>query len=78
MSFLVSLAMSATLCCSLVCLHVPAPLTDLYNTLTPQLDSRHVTKDKPAKGMLVVKIGGPAYRIGMGGGYVTYNTIKIK
>ena len=33
-----------------------------------QIDSRHVEKDSPEKGMLVVKIGGPAYRIGMGGG----------
>ena len=33
-----------------------------------QLDSRHVEKKEPAKGMLVTKIGGPAYRIGMGGG----------
>ncbi len=33
-----------------------------------QLDSRHVEKQGPAKGMLVTKIGGPAYRIGMGGG----------
>jgi phosphoribosylformylglycinamidine synthase len=33
-----------------------------------QLDARHVRKTDPKKGMLVVKIGGPAYRIGMGGG----------
>ena len=33
-----------------------------------QMDSRHVEKGKPEKGMLVTKIGGPAYRIGMGGG----------
>ena len=33
-----------------------------------QLDARHLTKDAPAPGMLVVKLGGPAYRIGMGGG----------
>ena len=33
-----------------------------------QLDSQHVEKKDPAKGMLVTKIGGPAYRIGMGGG----------
>ena len=33
-----------------------------------QIDSRHVEKKEPAKGMLVTKIGGPAYRIGMGGG----------
>lgn len=33
-----------------------------------QMDSRHVEKEPPARGMLVTKIGGPAYRIGMGGG----------
>ena len=33
-----------------------------------QIDARHTSKDVPAEGMCVVKIGGPAYRIGMGGG----------
>jgi phosphoribosylformylglycinamidine synthase len=33
-----------------------------------QIDSRHIEKQEPGKGMLVTKIGGPAYRIGMGGG----------
>jgi phosphoribosylformylglycinamidine synthase len=33
-----------------------------------QMDSGHREKKAPAKGMLVTKIGGPAYRIGMGGG----------
>jgi len=33
-----------------------------------QIDNRHIEKDEPRKGMIVVKIGGPAYRIGMGGG----------
>ncbi len=33
-----------------------------------QMDSRHVEKGEPEKDMLVVKIGGPAYRIGIGGG----------
>jgi len=33
-----------------------------------QIDSRHVDKHAPETGMWVVKIGGPAYRIGMGGG----------
>ncbi|MBI4837802.1 MAG: phosphoribosylformylglycinamidine synthase, partial [Nitrospirae bacterium] len=33
-----------------------------------QMDSRHTEKEAPQKGMLVVKIGGPAYRIGIGGG----------
>lgn len=33
-----------------------------------QIDQTHLTKFDPDIGMLVVKIGGPAYRIGMGGG----------
>lgn len=33
-----------------------------------QIDHGHITKGEPEIGMLVVKIGGPAYRIGMGGG----------
>jgi len=33
-----------------------------------QLDGEHTTKGEPEKGMLVVKVGGPAYRIGIGGG----------
>lgn len=33
-----------------------------------QMDERHVNKGEPEKGMLVVKVGGPAYRIGIGGG----------
>jgi phosphoribosylformylglycinamidine synthase len=33
-----------------------------------QMDASHRNKEQPAEGMLVVKIGGPAYRIGMGGG----------
>ena len=33
-----------------------------------QMDARHTEKTEAQKGMLVVKIGGPAYRIGMGGG----------
>ncbi|KAL5549003.1 hypothetical protein UlMin_004234 [Ulmus minor] len=33
-----------------------------------QIDHIHITKGEPEIGMLVVKIGGPAYRIGMGGG----------
>jgi phosphoribosylformylglycinamidine synthase len=33
-----------------------------------QIDSRHTEKGEPKKGMLVVKVGGPAYRIGIGGG----------
>ena len=33
-----------------------------------QMDARHTAKGQPEQGMLVVKVGGPAYRIGMGGG----------
>lgn len=33
-----------------------------------QIDERHTEKREPKRGMAVVKIGGPAYRIGMGGG----------
>lgn len=33
-----------------------------------QIDSRHLEKCTPQKHMLVAKIGGPAYRIGIGGG----------
>ncbi len=33
-----------------------------------QMDARHREKGAPEIGMLVVKVGGPAYRIGMGGG----------
>lgn len=33
-----------------------------------QIDHSHLHKKKPDIGMLIVKIGGPAYRIGMGGG----------
>ncbi|GLI54002.1 phosphoribosylformylglycinamidine synthase [Thermodesulfovibrio yellowstonii] len=33
-----------------------------------QINAIHTEKDSPKKGMYVVKIGGPAYRIGMGGG----------
>mmetsp|Transcript_28549 Transcript_28549/g.60527 ORF Transcript_28549/g.60527 Transcript_28549/m.60527 type:complete len:1339 (+) Transcript_28549:125-4141(+) len=32
------------------------------------LDGRHTDKGDPEKGMLVVKVGGPCYRIGIGGG----------
>ena len=33
-----------------------------------QIDARHRTKEDPRRDMWVVKIGGPAYRIGLGGG----------
>ncbi|MFC2068472.1 phosphoribosylformylglycinamidine synthase [Chloroflexota bacterium] len=33
-----------------------------------QIDENHIKKEQPKKGMLIVQVGGPAYRIGMGGG----------
>ncbi|MFH1366999.1 MAG: phosphoribosylformylglycinamidine synthase [Patescibacteria group bacterium] len=33
-----------------------------------QIDDRHIKKDKPTPGLVIVQVGGPAYRIGMGGG----------
>ncbi|PIE73723.1 MAG: phosphoribosylformylglycinamidine synthase [Deltaproteobacteria bacterium] len=33
-----------------------------------QIDDRHTTKKKEEKGMLIVQAGGPAYRVGFGGG----------
>ncbi len=33
-----------------------------------QIDSRHTEKEAEAKGMLIVQVGGPAYRVGFGGG----------
>lgn len=33
-----------------------------------QIDHQHLHKNDPEIGMPIVKIGGPAYRIGMGGG----------
>ncbi|RUS89186.1 hypothetical protein EGW08_003065 [Elysia chlorotica] len=32
------------------------------------MDARHVKKDEPEKSMEIVKVGGPVYRIGLGGG----------
>ncbi|HSW62386.1 MAG TPA: phosphoribosylformylglycinamidine synthase [Dissulfurispiraceae bacterium] len=40
----------------------------MFTSGVGQIDSRHIEKAEPEKGMLVVKVGGPAYRIGMGGG----------
>ena len=40
----------------------------MFSAGVGQMDSRHTNKTEAAKDMLVVKIGGPAYRIGMGGG----------
>lgn len=33
-----------------------------------QIDDRHTEKKDAAKGMLIVQVGGPAYRVGFGGG----------
>ena len=33
-----------------------------------QIDDRHTEKDPEEKGMLIVQVGGPAYRVGFGGG----------
>ncbi len=33
-----------------------------------QIDARHTEKDKELKGMKIVQVGGPAYRVGFGGG----------
>ncbi len=40
----------------------------LYTVGVGELDGLHVQKGTPQKGMFVVQIGGPAYRIGIGGG----------
>lgn len=33
-----------------------------------QINDQHLEKEKPQKGMLIIQVGGPAYRIGVGGG----------
>ena len=33
-----------------------------------QIDDRHTQKDAEEKGMIIVQVGGPAYRVGFGGG----------
>jgi phosphoribosylformylglycinamidine synthase len=40
----------------------------MFSAGVGQLDGRHTVKGEAQKGMLVVKVGGPAYRIGIGGG----------
>eukprot|EP00560_Eucampia_antarctica_P004903 CAMPEP_0197834212 /NCGR_PEP_ID=MMETSP1437-20131217/21637_1 /TAXON_ID=49252 ORGANISM="Eucampia antarctica, Strain CCMP1452" /NCGR_SAMPLE_ID=MMETSP1437 /ASSEMBLY_ACC=CAM_ASM_001096 /LENGTH=1318 /DNA_ID=CAMNT_0043438737 /DNA_START=100 /DNA_END=4056 /DNA_ORIENTATION=+ len=40
----------------------------MFSAGVGQLDGNHTVKGAPEKGMLVVKIGGPCYRIGIGGG----------
>ena len=37
----------------------------LFSGGVGQLDDRHLHKGQPEKDMLVVKVGGPAYRIGL-------------
>ena len=53
-------------CLTLPSLALPCPAT--CSGGLGQIDHSHLHKNDPALGMLVVKIGGPAYRIGMGGG----------
>jgi len=40
----------------------------MFSAGVGQLDGLHTEKGEPQRGMLVVKVGGPAYRIGIGGG----------
>jgi phosphoribosylformylglycinamidine synthase len=40
----------------------------MFSAGVGQMDGRFSDKGAPEKGMLVIKIGGPAYRIGIGGG----------
>jgi len=40
----------------------------MFSAGVGQIDDRHTEKTPPEIGMRVVKLGGPAYRIGMGGG----------
>jgi len=40
----------------------------MYTVGAGQIDDHHTKKGIPEEGMLVVQIGGPAYRIGLGGG----------
>lgn len=39
----------------------------LYSAGVGLIDDRHIIKQEPDAGMLMVQLGGPAYRIGMGG-----------
>lgn len=40
----------------------------MYTAGVGMIDGQHTTKGEATKGMLIVQIGGPAYRIGFGGG----------
>lgn len=48
--------------------HQPLPTWPCCSGGLGQIDHNHLYKNDADIGMLVVKIGGPAYRIGMGGG----------
>lgn len=52
----------------MVCSAVTSTLHSTCSAGVGQIDHRHLEKADGEIGMLVVKIGGPAYRIGMGGG----------
>ncbi|KAL7563251.1 hypothetical protein ACA910_015742 [Epithemia clementina (nom. ined.)] len=47
----------------------------LFSAGVGQLEDRHVTKGECETGMWIVKIGGPAYRIGIGGGAASSRAI---
>lgn len=42
------------------------------------IESNFIDKDKPKPGMIVTKIGGPVYRIGVGGGAASSVEIQGK
>ena len=37
------------------------------------INEKHLFKDQPESNMLIVRIGGPAYKIGLGGGFSLTN-----
>lgn len=41
------------------------------------MDSRHAVKQAAEPGMVLVKVGGPAYRIGMGGGAASSVDVQV-
>lgn len=42
------------------------------------IDDKYIIKEKPVKGMKVAKIGGPVYRIGIGGGAASSASVSTK
>ena len=57
------------LSCNLtLCLSVHLTVSTVCGILVGMLDARHAVKGQAEVGMVVCKIGGPAYRIGLGGG----------